>query len=140
MMLPVDEQRKKALRRRLDRALKLRGEARDAEAEQELLALLEETEGLPLVKQILAETYFLMDRYEDALWYGLEAVRLRPTSIGSSLTVFHCLHSLGREEDAYREMVRFMKLRRSEEYDKLAEGLAGNPAFEKAKREAAKSE
>lgn len=128
---------KASLRRRLDKALQLRSEARDGEAESELLSLLQDFGRHPGVMQVLAETYFLMDRHADALPYALDAVKLRPTAVHASLTLFHCLYALGKEEDAYREMLRFMSLRQSNEYDELAAGLAGSQTFEKIKREVA---
>ena len=126
---------KKAMRDRLDRALKLRSESKDEAAVKELLSLLEDFEGHPGVTQVLGETYFLMDRHGDALPHALAAVKLRPKAVNGSLTLFHCLLKLGRKEDAYREMLRFMSLLQSDQYDSLAEGLAGNSAFEQVKRE-----
>lgn len=74
---------------------------------------------------VLAGVQMSQSDYEAAEKSASVAVALRPRSELASLTMFHTLKHLGRVNDAFAEMRRFLALRpESREYDVLRQELS----------------
>lgn len=84
------------------------------------------SDELPLsarVAVVLADTYWDVGELNHALQWFLKGVDLNPSMELASLGVFHCLWEMGRTDDAFDEMRRFLKDNDSDEYKQIWEGL-----------------
>jgi predicted Zn-dependent protease len=104
-------------------SLRDRGDFTQARAILELLAKERATEFL--VWLVLGGVQMSQEDYEGAEHVFSVAVALKPRSELASLSMFHTLKHLGRMNDAFSEMRRFLTLRpESHEYDMLRQEMS----------------
>lgn len=72
---------------------------------------------------VLGDTYWDLGELDHALPWFLKAGDLKPSNELASLALFHCLWEMGRTDDAFDEMRRFLKDNDSDEYKQILEGL-----------------
>ncbi|MHC2067788.1 tetratricopeptide repeat protein [Bremerella sp. T1] len=73
----------------------------------------------PAVFSLMASACWELNDLQIAAYYFGKASELNPDSEAISLGLFHCLWNLGKEDDAFEEMKRFLKTNKSEEYTRL---------------------
>jgi tetratricopeptide (TPR) repeat protein len=76
-----------------------------------------------LFAAILANALKSLGEIDEAECYFKRAVELSPTSEKTSLGLFHCLWSQGKEDEAFDEMRRFIRLAKSDEYQALLDAI-----------------
>ncbi len=72
---------------------------------------------------VLGDTYWDLGELDHALPWFLKAVDLKPSMEIASLALFHCLWKMGRTDDAFDEMRRFLKDNDSDEYTQILDGI-----------------
>ena len=110
--------------KQINKALKLR----DAGKTQESLAILSsiidiiptnDLEALVIVGSLLREANDLLN----ALYCFQKAVEIYPISPRASLGLFHTLWRMGKYDDGFAELERFLSLSESEEHFRLIEEM-----------------
>lgn len=104
---------------RFQEALSLRDSGRRGEAERVLRDLLAEEPADLRTVLVLGGLLFVQDRYEESLPLFASVLASRPQNEPASLGLFHSLWHLGRREEAFAEMERFLLGHASKEYSRL---------------------
>jgi predicted Zn-dependent protease len=104
-------------------ALALKSTGQAGLAVQRLLPLIEEYPELTIVHACLAFMLSCSGAHEEAIERGRKAVQMGPTGEKTSLVLFHVLYTAGRRTEAVEEMKRFLAIRPSKEYAKIAKDL-----------------
>ena len=105
--------------RRFDEALRLRDQGSLVEAEETLSQLMEqypENLGIILVR---AGVLFDLERFHDAYTLFKTILDSRPDHELASRGLFHSLWKLGKHDDAFSEMKRFLSIADSDAYADL---------------------
>lgn len=105
--------------RRFNEAVRLRDQGRFAEAEDILSQLMEqypENLGIVLVR---AGVLFNLERFHDAYTLFKTILDSRPDHELASRGLFHSLWKLGKHDDAFKEMKRFLSITSSDAYTEL---------------------
>ena len=104
---------------RFEEALRERDEGRFCEANQILLKLEKEDPGNLAVALVRAGVLFKMDSFQEASDLFGKITRSQPCDDLASRGFFHSLWKLGRHDEAFEEMKRFLSLKDSEGYLEL---------------------
>ena len=98
----------------------------DFEAALELIERTKENAPSdPRVLRTLAGTLFRAQKYEEGVRAAQHATQVTPDSEISSLSLFHCLWNLDRQEEAKAEAARFLSVSSSQEYAMLLTEMDG---------------
>jgi predicted Zn-dependent protease len=79
-----------------------------------------------MLNATFANTLKAVNDIEPAIEHFQTAVKLAPTSELYSLGLFHIFWSLGRRDDAFKEMKRFMVVSDSEDYREIVAEINSN--------------
>ena len=104
---------------------KNKGDIGEAIRKAKLLA--DELPTDPAVCGVLASLYFQVDKFDESAVFFKKAVDLSPASEVASLGLFHSLWSIGKKEEALKEMRRYLEISESEEYKNLLSEISENP-------------
>jgi tetratricopeptide (TPR) repeat protein len=122
MSITSDKRRK--IEETFEEGIKLRDLGNFEEAIQKFSEILLETKEYDApVLGVMGNIYWNLKDYVHAHDCYQKAVELKPESELASLGLFHTLWDMGREREALAEAKRFLSLRESEEYFKLAEEM-----------------
>jgi predicted Zn-dependent protease len=110
-------------RRRFDEAVRLRDEGCLGQAEKSLSELGEDYSGDPTINLVRAGILFSMDKFPEALRLFDTITKLQPRSELASRGLFHSLWKLGRHDEAFEEMKRFLSISESEDYRQLLKDI-----------------
>lgn len=103
-----------------EEAIKLRDSDKCLEAIEKFNEILSKSPKYKApVLGVMGHIYFKLKDLEKALDCYEKTVNLSPKSELASLGLFHTLWNLGRHDDAFNEMKRFLSLSSSEEYTHL---------------------
>ena len=108
---------------RFDEAFRLRDADRRSEALEILLALEGANPKRAALLGMIATLYRELGDIEQSVKYFQRTVDISPRSELASLGVFHGLFALGRKNEAFAEMRRFMDRSDSPEYRRLMNDL-----------------
>jgi predicted Zn-dependent protease len=68
---------------------------------------------------VLGEVCWEMGLMNEAVAYFEKGIEFRPESEAASLGLFHCLLEIGKNDEAFNEMRRFLTIADSDEYRRL---------------------
>ena len=109
--------------RRFDEALRLRDQGRLVEAEEAFLQLMGQyPENLGIVV-VRAGILFDLERFHDAHTLFKAILDSRPDHELASRGLFHSLWKLGKHDEAFSEMKRFLSIADSDAYAELLSDL-----------------
>jgi predicted Zn-dependent protease len=100
-------------------ALVLRKKKKPEAAIELLIAMNAEHPKTPAILGTLAGAYWDQGNLQRAALYFRQTTRLSPKSELASLGLFHTLWELGRPNDAKKEMIRFLAICNSKEYEAI---------------------
>jgi predicted Zn-dependent protease len=115
-------------RSRFEEAIRLRDDGLLEEADSILLDLERQEPSNPAVSLVRAGILFGMNDFDGARVLFSRIVGSKPTSELASRGLFHSLWKLGRHDEAFAEMKRFLQIAESKEYRRLlSEIIAETP-------------
>lgn len=104
---------------RVDKAIRLRQSGRLEEAVEALREIICDAPDCGSAYLILGSIHWDENRLLEALACFRESVRLLPRLEAASLPLFHVLLELGRTNEAFEEVTRFLSVSESQEYRRL---------------------
>jgi tetratricopeptide (TPR) repeat protein len=107
-----------------NRALKLRDQGDWLGAAEVFEQLNKENPNQSVILKMWASVYFHLEDWHKALPLYERAASLSPKSELSSLGLFHSLWNLGKQEEAFAEIRRFLSISDSKEYRQLIKEMA----------------
>jgi tetratricopeptide (TPR) repeat protein len=111
-----------------DRVFELRKSGALEEAYSILLELDRAKLNYGPVLGIMGHVCWELERLEEASQLFKRVTVLAPKSELASLGLFHTLFELGKTDDAFEEMKRFISISHSEEYERLLEDMKNSEA------------
>lgn len=108
---------------RFEEALRVRDEGRFLEAEQMLSELAKEDPGNLAITLARAGVLFKMNNFSEAAQLFGDIIRSQPSTELASRGLFHSLWKMGRYDEAFEEMKRFLSMADSEAYFDLLSDL-----------------
>ena len=105
------------------RAIKLRDDHRPSEAIKILRKLCDAKPASASVHGILGQIFWDEGKLDEAVSSFDKAVQLSPQSELASLGLFHTLWNKGQQQQAINEMYRFLSIKDSKDYARIAREL-----------------
>jgi tetratricopeptide (TPR) repeat protein len=114
------------LDKKMEEILELRKYNKYEDAISKAKHLTETYPNIGSVFGLLASIYFELDRFKEAAENYEKATKISPKSEMASLGLFHSLWQLERNDEAFKEMKRYMSVAESAEYNELLEKFANS--------------